>query len=52
MKMPMSEILDRFTITKIRSERTSTNVEEEINVYKNVMINYPSELVKKFTDRL
>ena len=52
MKMPMSEILDRFTITKIRSERTSTNVEEEINVYKNVMIDYPSELVKKFTDRL
>tara|TARA_R100000234_G_C4994813_1_gene177307 strand:- start:680 stop:1042 length:363 start_codon:yes stop_codon:yes gene_type:complete len=52
MKMPMSEILDRFTITKIRSERTSTNVEDEINIYQNEMINFSPELVEKFTDRL
>tara|TARA_R110000824_G_scaffold373590_1_gene563979 strand:+ start:595 stop:957 length:363 start_codon:yes stop_codon:yes gene_type:complete len=52
MKMPMSEVLDRFTITKIRSERTSTDVEDEINIYKNIMIEFPPDLVEKFTDRL
>ena len=48
----MSEVLDRFTITKIRSERSSTNVEDEINIYKKIMIEFQPDLIKKFTDRL
>ena len=52
MKMPMSEVLDRFTITKIRSERSSTDVEDEINIYKKIMIEFQPDLIKKFTDRL
>ena len=34
MKMPISEIIDRYTITKLKSERTSDNVIEELNFYK------------------
>ncbi len=52
MKMPMSEVLDRFSITKIRSERTSTDVEDEINIYKNIMMEFRPDLIEKFTDRL
>ena len=29
MKMPISEILDRYTITKLKSERTDEDVQEE-----------------------
>jgi len=30
MKMPLSEILDRYTITKLKSERTNEDVSEEL----------------------
>jgi len=33
MKMPMSEIVDRYTITKLKSERTSEDVSEELDAY-------------------
>ena len=34
MKMPLSEILDRYTITKLKSERTNEDVSEELKTYK------------------
>ena len=34
MKMPISEIIDRYTITKLKSERTTENVIDELNAYK------------------
>ena len=35
MKMPMSEILDRYTITKLKSERTEEDVTEELLAYES-----------------
>lgn len=52
MKMPLSEVLDRFTITKIRAERTSTDVKDEINFYKSAMDELPSDLLEGFISRL
>ena len=34
MKMPLSEILDRYTITKLKSERTNEDVSDELSAYK------------------
>ncbi|MDC0586703.1 hypothetical protein OAP06_03015 [Gammaproteobacteria bacterium] len=34
MKMPLSEIIDRYTITMLKSERTEENVSEELKAYK------------------
>ena len=34
MKKPLSEILDRYTITKLKSERTNEDVSEELKTYK------------------
>ena len=39
MKMPLSEILDRYTITKLKSERTSEDVSEELRTYKKEIDN-------------
>jgi len=35
MKMPISEIIDRYTITKLKSERTKENVQDELQSYSN-----------------
>ena len=35
MKMPLSEILDRYTITKLKSERTNEDVSVELSAYKS-----------------
>ena len=40
MKMPISEIIDRYTITKLKSERTSENVSEELRVYEHELQEY------------
>ena len=32
--MPLSEILDRYTITKLKSERTDEDVSDELRTYK------------------
>ena len=32
--MPLSEILDRYTITKLKSERTDEDVSNELRTYK------------------
>tara|TARA_B100001250_G_scaffold278006_1_gene240443 strand:+ start:736 stop:1104 length:369 start_codon:yes stop_codon:yes gene_type:complete len=40
MKMPISEIIDRYTITKLKSERTNENVSEELRIYENELQEY------------
>jgi hypothetical protein len=56
MKMPLSEILDRYTITKLKSERTEENVSDELKTYK-IEIDSPdyvdrSNQIASFIDRL
>lgn len=48
--MPLSEILDRYTITKLKSERTNEDVSEELEAYR-AEINADS-LTQGFIDRL
>ena len=54
--MPLSEILDRYTITKLKSERTSEDVSDELRTYKKEIENpdYVAKLNKivSFIDRL
>ena len=38
MKMPTSEIIDRYTITLLKSERTDEDVSEELEAYKKESI--------------
>ena len=56
MKMPLSEILDRYTITKLKSERTDEDVSDELRTYKRE-IDSPdyverSSQIALFIDRL
>lgn len=44
MKMPISEIIDRYTITKLKSERTNEDVVEELNSYKKELDLYKVSL--------
>ena len=46
MKMPISEIIDRYTITKLKSERTSENVNDELLTYKQEIDLYNVDLEK------
>jgi len=39
MRMPLSEILDRYTITKLKSERTNEDVSDELTTYKQEIDN-------------
>ena len=39
MKMPLSEIIDRYTITKLKSERTNEDVSDELRAYKREIDN-------------
>ena len=54
--MPLSEILDRYTITKLKSERTNENVSEELSTYKKEIDNpdyvASSNQIIPFIDRL
>ena len=54
--MPLSEILDRYTITKLKSERTNEDVSEELRAYKREIDNpdyiEKSTLIISFIDRL
>ena len=54
--MPLSEILDRYTITKLKSERTNEDVSNELRTYKRE-IDHPdyaekSSQIESFIDRL
>lgn len=53
MKMPLSEIIDRYTITLLRKKKTDFNVEEELKAYQEEidklsgkLNNYIAELLK------
>ena len=56
MKMPLSEIIDRYTITKLKSERTEENVLEELEAYTQEINKYregdKSNEIDSFIDRL
>ena len=56
MKMPLSEILDRYTITKLKSERTNEDVSDELQTYKREVDNpdysEKSTEIASFIDRL
>ena len=52
MKMPMSEILDRYTITKLKSERTPEDVSEELCAYRTEIDNYSDVKINNFIKRL
>ena len=56
MKMPLSEIIDRYTITLLKSERTNEDVKEELSAYKNEIEKYKTseheEKIESFIDRL
>ena len=50
MKMPTSEIIDRYTITLLKSERTDEDVSEELTAYKKEIPDGDS--VNTFIDRM
>ena len=54
--MPLSEILDRYTITKLKSERTNEDVSDELRTYKKEIANPDyverSNQIISFIDRL
>ena len=44
--MPISEIIDRYTITKLKSEKTQENVSDELLAYQKELNNYNADLDK------
>ena len=51
MKMPISEIVDRYTITLLKQEKgCQDDVSEELNAYKKEIDKYPD--VHPFIDKL
>ena len=50
MKMPISEIIDRYTITLLKTERTPEDVKREMNAYEDEINKYPG--TKIFIDKL
>lgn len=52
MKMPISEIIDRYTITKLKTERTSEDVSDEMNAYKKEIDEYDQSQVSEYIDRM
>ena len=41
LKMPISEIIDRYTISLLKTERTTEDVKEELDIYKKEIKTYP-----------
>ena len=50
VKMPLSEIIDRYTITLLKSERTDENVSDELNAYKKEIPD--GDTINTFIDRM
>lgn len=51
MKMPISEIADRYSITLLKSERIEgVNLQDELNTYKQELDKYND--IQSFIDRL
>ena len=51
MKMPISEIIDRYTITKLKTERTDEDVSDELSSYRGEIDKYQID-VEKYIDRM
>ena len=51
MKMPISEIIDRYTITKLKTERTDEDVSDELSSYRGEIDKYEID-VEKYIDRM
>ena len=51
MKMPISEIIDRYTITKLKTERTDEDVSDELSSYRGEIYKYEID-VEKYIDRM
>mgnify|MGYP003138616420 FL=1 len=51
MKMPISEIIDRYTITKLKTERTDEDVSNELNSYREEIDKYKIN-VEEYIDRM
>jgi hypothetical protein len=51
MKMPLSELIDRYTITQLKAERSGEDVALELDAYTTEIEQYGSE-VKGFIVRL
>jgi hypothetical protein len=52
MKMPLSEIIDRYTITKLKSERTSEDVSHELDSYCSEIEQYGLDSTQVFVEKL
>ena len=52
MKMPISEIIDRYTISKLKSERTNEDVSHEVNSYSEEIGQYNTEEVTPYVDKM
>ena len=52
MKIPISEIIDRYTISKLKSERTSEDVSHEVNSYSEEIGQYNTEEVTPYVDKM
>ena len=48
--MPLSEIIDRYTITLLKSERTEEDVSEELEAYKKELPD--TDIAQNFIDRM
>ena len=51
MKMPISEIIDRYTITKLKTERTDEDVSDELTSYRTEIDRYNID-VEQYIDRM
>lgn len=51
IKMPMSEIIDRYTITLLKKERTKEDVNKELETYKKE-IDFNNPKIRNFVTRL
>ena len=49
--MPISEIIDRYTITKLKTERTDEDVSDELSSYRGEIDKYQND-VEKYIDRM
>ena len=52
MKMPISEIIDRYTISKLKTERTSEDVSHEVNSYSEEISQYNAEEVTPYVEKM
>ena len=52
MKMPISELIDRYTISKLKSERTNEDVSHEVNSYSEEIGQYNTEEVTPYVEKM